>query len=162
MADGYPFGDLPKAFEQLGWLKAQMDAFATKEDMANLRGEIKDLIRNELDMRDKARRIDDEKRDRAMLEKLEKAFEHAMPGTQKLVDEQIKKRDAEKDTEFKAKLKKKGMKLDETGEVVHIVHPVKTMIKRNLTYVSLVVIVATMVNPAMTYSAARMLWEFFS
>lgn len=152
MADGqYPYGDLPRALEQLGWLKAQQDLGATKEDLANARADLKDFIRDEAD-----------RRDERMLKKLTEAFEHAIPGTQAMVDARIKTKLDEKDKEFVAKLQKRGLKIGETGEIEHIVHPVVKIVKRNMAYVGGMVVVATIVNPQMTYSAARMLWEFIT
>ena len=152
MADGgYPYGDLPRALEQMGWLKAQMELSATKEDLANMRGDLKEFIRD-----------DAEKRDKAMLGHLTEAFKLAMPGTQAMVDDRIQSQLADKQSEFEAKLKKKGLRIGETGDVEHMVNPVVKLVRKNMAYVGVMVVAATIVNPNLTYSAARMLWEFIT
>ena len=153
MADGesYPYNETARALEQMGWMKAQMALSATKEDLANMRGDLKEFFRDEAD-----------KRDKQMLGHLTEAFKQAMPGTEAMVDKRIQSKLDEKQTEFEAKLKKKGLRIGESGEVENIVHPVVRIVKQNMAYVGIIVVVATIVNPQMTYSAARMLWEFIT
>ena len=151
MANDYPYSDVARALEQLGWMKAQQDIGATKEDMAVLRADLKEFIRQEAD-----------RRDVAMLGKLTEAFENAMPGTQSMVDARIQSKLDQKDKEFRAKLALKGLKIGDTGDVEHMVNPVVKLVRKNMAYVGVMVVAATIVNPNLTYSAARMLWEFIT
>lgn len=159
---GYPYGDTARALEQMGWLKAQMDNCASKEDIARLEGRFAQLVRKELDARDSALRGEADQRDQKMIERLTDAFRQAMPGTQAMVDQRIQSKMEEKQLEFEAKLKKKGLKIGDTGEVEHMVHPIVRHVKRNFAYVGIAVVASAVVNPQLTYSAARMLWEFIS
>lgn len=158
----YPYGDTARALEQMGWLKAQIDNCATKEDIARLEGRFAELMRQQLDARDRTLRGEADQRDNKMIERLTEAFQHAMPGTQAMVDQRIQKKLDDQQKAFEAKLKKQGMRLGDTGEVEHIVHPVVRHVKRNFAYVGIAVVASAVVNPQLTYSAARMLWEFIT
>jgi len=43
-----------------------------------------------------------------------------------------------------------------------MVNPVVKLVRKNMAYVGVMVVAATIVNPNLTYSAARMLWEFIT
>lgn len=144
----YPYGDTARALEQMGWLKAQMDQAATKTDLAEFRAEIKDFLRGELDRRDKT-----------MLSKVSAAFKQAMPGTQALVDARINERLQEKEDEFARKLKRLGMRIGETGEIEYIVHPAKKAVRRNLAYIVIAGLAATIANPDLAFSVGRFLYS---
>jgi len=89
MADGagaYPYGDVARALEQLGWMKAEITNHATRADLVQALSDQREFVRNEL--RAHEQRIE---------ESIRRAFEHAAPGTERLarqaVLEEFDKRD---------------------------------------------------------------------
>ena len=154
MADGagqYPFNDTARALEQMGWLKAQMDNCATKEDIARMEKRLEDFIRSR-----------DKERGDELMSKLDRAFEQGIPGTRQLVAEEIdnvKRRERE---DLEAKLKRRGLKLNESDEIVPITHPAVRIVKQNLMVLAGMIFITALLKPEYLYSAARFIWSIIN
>ena len=149
---GYPFSQEQKLFEQNGYLKAEIERL--RKDMVTQVHllETEKRLESFITARDKARTDE-------LMGQLDRAFKNGIPGTRQLVAEEIdnvKKRERE---DLEAKLKRRGLKLNESEEIVPITHPAVRLVKQNLLVLAGMIFVTALLKPEYLYSAARFVWS---